>query len=257
MALQLQRPYRARKSIGKEQWVLQEPVVEIRNEIMGKATLWTSKGKAMVFAVAGLTLAIGGCARDGQIDVSSGVGITASLNGCPTVAVADGTGDVTLFTSPNDRSAQSIDVVAAMTNVRATCGQSGEQIVNSVTFDVMATRSNATGSRSLTLPYYSVVMRGGRDVVAKRVGSVTITFADGQRVAVANGSAYASINANLTTLPEDVKVKLTRKRNPGDVDAALDPLADPSVRDALAAVSFEHLIGFQLTDEQIAYNATR
>ena len=31
------------------------------------------------------------------------------------------------------------------------------------------------------------------------------------------------------TLPEDVRRRVTRKRKPGDADAAIDPLADPEV----------------------------
>jgi len=41
------------------------------------------------------------------------------------------------------------------------------------------------------------------------------------------------------------------------VDAALDPLADPDIRAAVQKASFELLVGFQLTDEQLKYNATR
>ena len=44
-----------------------------------------------------LALALAGCAGDGELDDSSGVGVTATRTGCPTVAVADGTGDITLF----------------------------------------------------------------------------------------------------------------------------------------------------------------
>ena len=40
-------------------------------------------------------------------------------------------------------------------------------------------------------------------------------------------------------------------------DAALDPLADPQVRAAVQRATFEVLIGFQLTQDQLAYNATR
>ena len=31
----------------------------------------------------------------------------------------------------------------------------------------------------------------------------------------------------------------------------------PEIRDAVARATFEHLIGFQLTQEQLRYNATR
>ena len=39
--------------------------------------------------------------------------------------------------------------------------------------------------------------------------------------------------------------------------AAIDPLSDPAIRDAVANATFEHLVGFQLTQEQLRYNATR
>jgi hypothetical protein len=59
------------------------------------------------------------------------------------------------------------------------------------------------------------------------------------------------------TLPDDVREKLTRKRKAGDQDAAVDPLSTPEVRQAVLRASFEALVGFQLTDEQLKYNATR
>ena len=41
------------------------------------------------------------------------------------------------------------------------------------------------------------------------------------------------------------------------MEAAVDPLTEPDVREALARASFELLIGFQLTEDQLAYNARR
>jgi len=32
---------------------------------------------------------------------------------------------------------------------------------------------------------------------------------------------------------------------------------DPGVRDAVAKATFQHLVGFELTAEQLRYNATR
>ncbi|MEN9932376.1 MAG: hypothetical protein RIS17_949, partial [Pseudomonadota bacterium] len=40
-------------------------------------------------------------------------------------------------------------------------------------------------------------------------------------------------------------------------DAATDPMADPEVRAALRAASFEVLIGFQLDDRALAYNIAK
>jgi hypothetical protein len=54
-----------------------------------------------------------------------------------------------------------------------------------------------------------------------------------------------------------VRAKLTQRRKSGDVNAAIDPLSDPTVRAAVARATYEHLVGFQLTGEQLRYNATR
>jgi hypothetical protein len=67
----------------------------------------------------------------------------------------------------------------------------------------------------------------------------------------------SSVLRSAATLPEDIRRQITRERRPGDADAALDPLADPNVRAAVQRATFELLVGFQLTPEQLAYNATR
>ena len=94
-------------------------------------------------------------------------------------------------------------------------------------------------------------------MVAKRVGNVTLTFADGAARATGTGKAASYIDGSAARLPADVIEKITRKRRPGDADAALDPMADPEVRAAVVRSSFEMLIGFQLTEDQLRYNATR
>lgn len=263
-ALRLRDPYRRRKGIIHIEFTLVGVATMQERFLMRNAPEFTGRSAlgrkaALVAGLLGLTTAIGGCARDGQIDVSSGVGITASLDGCPVVAVAEGTGDMTVFKDGTDISAANIDVVAAITNVQSTCGASADsmQVVSNATFDVRVTRRDTAGARNIIFPYYSVIMRGGRDIVAKKVGSITVNFADGQSVAMASASASSVVDASLTRLPDDVREKITRRRDAGDVDAAIDPLADPAVRDALAKVSYEHLIGFQLSDSQLRYNATR
>ena len=42
-----------------------------------------------------------------------------------------------------------------------------------------------------------------------------------------------------------------------DADAAVDPLSRPEVKAAVARATFEVLVGFQLTQDQLTYNATR
>ena len=107
------------------------------------------------------------------------------------------------------------------------------------------------------LPYFGTVVRAGRIVVSKSVSRVAVDFADGELRATGKGSASATINRAAATLPADVRERITRKRKAGDPDAAADPLADPEVREAVSKASFELLVGFQLTEAQLRYNATR
>jgi hypothetical protein len=200
---------------------------------------------------------LAGCQKAGDIVVEQGVGITALRSVCPAVGVPDFTGDVTLFTPADARTLDALDVTASLTNVRSECNDTGEQVYATASFDVLAQRRDTRGARTIELPYFSTVVRGGTAVVAKRVGTVTLQFADGQERAQARGTAGAYVSRAAATLPEDVRARITARRRAGDQEAAVDPLNDPQVRAALASASFELLVGFQLTEDQLAYNATR
>ncbi len=199
---------------------------------------------------------LAGCgAKEG--DFTADAGIQAVRSACPTVGIPAETGDITLFDPPNSTDAAAIDVVGNITNLRANCGENTADVVSQVTFTVQARRSRAEGARTVTLPYFLTVVRGGNAVIAKRVGQVTLNFAPGQYRAQADGEATAVINRSAATLPEDVRQRLTRKRKAGDEDAAVDPLSIPETRQAVLRATFEALVGFQLTQDQLKYNATR
>lgn len=201
--------------------------------------------------------ALAGCQKAGDIVIEQGVGITALRSVCPAVGVPDFTGDVTLFRPADARTLDALDVTASLTNVRSQCDDTGEQVYATASFDVLAQRRDTRGARTVELPYFSTVVRGGTAVIAKRVGTVTLQFADGQERAQARGTAGAYVSRAAATLPEDVRQRITARRRAGDEEAAVDPLNDPEVRAALASASFELLVGFQLTEDQLAYNATR
>lgn len=206
--------------------------------------------------VAGLAaVLLSGCAGRGELDETGG--ITAVRSACPTVAVPAGTGDVTLFDPITSRDASAIDVTAVITNLRSTCGDAGDQIVTTATFDVDARRLRTDGPRDVDLRYFITIVRGGSAVVAKRVGTVRVHFDAGAGRAVARGQAQTSVTRAAATLPDDIRKQLTRRRRAGEEDAATDPLSQPQIRAAVLRASFEALVGFQLTDEQLRYNATR
>ncbi len=204
-----------------------------------------------------LLAALGGCAKTGDIDLTSGVGITAVRSAYPVVGVPAGTGDITLFDPATSRDSSAIDVVADISNVRSTCDDSGEQVLTTVTFDVRARRSRADGPRDVTLPYFITIVRAGNAVVAKRVGRVGLHFDAGQTLASTSGQASTTITRAAATLSPEVRAKLNRKRKAGQEDAAVDPLSAPDVRQAVLSASFEALVGFQLTEDQLKYNAQR
>lgn len=201
-----------------------------------------------------LALAITACAREGDIFET---GVLTTYTACPAVAIAAPTGDVTLFNPPASRDAAAIDVVANIANVQSSCSETGEFIVTNVTFDVQAQRRDPRGTRDLVLPYYATVVQAGQNVVAKQVGQVALRFPEGQLRASGRAQATTQVLRSAATLPEEIRRQITRQRRPGDADAAIDPLADPAVRAAVERARFEVLIGFQLDQEQLRYNATR
>ena len=210
-----------------------------------------------LFAVTVAAAVLAGCNRQGDLVVQEGVGITALRTVCPAVGVPDYTGNVTLFSPQTARTLDALDVTAAITNVRSQCDDSGDEVYATATFDVLAQRRDTRGARTVSLPYFSTVVRGGNAVVAKRLGTVTLEFADGEERAQGSGVAGALVNRAAATLPPDIRERITRRRRAGEEEAAVDPLNDPEVRAALGRASFELLIGFQLSDDQLAYNATR
>ena len=213
--------------------------------------------KTAILLLSSIGIILTGCAKDGELDVSSGVGVSVTRSGCPAVAVPDGTGDITLFNPAGNQDSSAIDVVAVLTKVRPACNDTGAKIYTEAAFEVQGTRRDTRGARNVTLPYFSTVVQGGSAVVAKRIGQITLQFADGASKATAMGKAASYIDPASARLPEDIVAKITKKRKAGDADAALDPLADPEVKAAVVRSSFELLVGFQLTEAQLRYNVTR
>jgi len=202
-----------------------------------------------------LTLSLlSACSRTGEIE-DGGVYITRSA--CPQIGIPAATGDITLFNPPQSRDAAAIDVTATITNLFNNCNETGDRVMSNAAFDVVAVRRDAGPARQVVLPYFSVAVQGGSEVVAKRIGQVVLNFPAGSQRAQARGQAVIWVSRAAATLPADVRQILNRKRKAGEVEAAVDPLSDPAVRAAVARATFEHLIGFQMTPEMLRYNATR
>jgi hypothetical protein len=168
-----------------------------------------------------------------------------------------GTGDVTLFDPDTSRDSTAIDVVASITNLRSTCTEDETQLVTNASFEVRALRRDPRGARDVILPYFATVVQGGNNVTSKSLSRVALHFADGEIRASTSGAATSQVSRSAATLPADIRREITRERKSGEEAAAIDPMADPKVRAAVQRSSFELLVGFQLTPDQLAYNMTR
>jgi len=207
-------------------------------------------------ALVTLTL-LAGCRHSGDVTAENGGGIWAVRSACPLVGIPAGTGDVTLFDPAGSTDARAIDVTATITDVRASCQDAGSDVVSTATFTVVGLRRDAGQARQVILPYFDVALRGGSEVAAKQVGQLALNFPAGGIHAWTRVQATVRVNRSAATLPASVRRILTQPRRPGEAEAATDPLADPSIRNAVANATFEHLVGFQMTQDQLKYNATR
>jgi hypothetical protein len=212
--------------------------------------------KLRLAALLTLTL-LSSCRHVGDLTSENGGGIYAVRSACPIAGIPAGTGDVTLFNPQDSTDSRAIDVTATITQLRATCQDAGNDEISTVTFTVTALRRDAGPARQVILPYFDVALRGGATVAAKQVGSVALNFPAGSAHAYTRGQATIRVNRSAATLPANVRAILTRPRKAGEAEAAIDPLSEPGVREAVANATFEHLVGFQLTQDQLRYNATR
>lgn len=198
--------------------------------------------------VVGAALALAGCQRNPLL---------VKRSSCPAVAVPTYLGDATIFGPGGAADAKNIDVVATITNVRETCLEGAEKLTTDVTFDVVARRTAAGPARTITLPVFTSVVQGGNLVLSKELTGVAVTFAEGQTRGSGSGGARTTVSRAAASLPPEIQAKVNRKRKASDPDAAVDPLADPQVRAALRAASFEVLLGFQLDEAGLAYNVSK
>lgn len=212
--------------------------------------------KLRLAALAALIL-LSACRHTGDLTSENGGGVYAVRSACPIAGIPAGTGDITLFNPPGSIEARAIDVSAAITDLRATCQDSGDDVISTATFTVIGLRRDAGPARQVVLPYFNVALRGGSDIAAKQIGQAVLNFAAGDLHSYARVQATVRVNRAAATLPANVRQILTRPRKAGEAEAAVDPLADPAVQKAVANATFEQLIGFELTQDQLKYNATR
>ncbi len=212
--------------------------------------------KLRLAALAAVIL-LSACRHTGDITSENGGGVYAVRSDCPIAGIPAATGDVTLFNPPTSLASTAIDVTATITDLRSTCQDTGSDIVSTATFTVVGLRRDPGAARQVVLPYFDVALRGGSDIAAKQVGRAVLNFDAGDLHSWVRIQTMIRVNRSAAALPQKVRDILTRPRKAGEAEAAVDPMTEPGVAKAVANATFEHLIGFELTQDQIKYNATR
>ena len=197
------------------------------------------------------------CKHTGEITSDAGGGVYAVRSACPIAGIPAGTGDITLFNPPSSIAASAIDVSAAINDIQTTCSETGSEVISTATVTIVALRRDVGPARQVVVPYFNIALQGGANIAAKQIGQAVLSFPAGNAHAQTRFQATVRVNRGVATLPADVRLKLTKPRKVGEAEAAVDPLTDPAIRSAVANATFEHLIGFQLTQDQLRYNATR
>lgn len=173
---------------------------------------------------------------------------------CPAVAIPTHLGQLTRFDPPQSRNADAIEMTAQIADLTGTCVEGAEHLLKDVSFTVTAQRRQAGPARDVYLPVFVALAQGGNVLVSKQLTGVTLNFPEGGLRAEARGGARAEVHRSAVTLPPEIQARITRERRPEDPDALIDPLADPQVRAAVRAATFEVLVGFQIDDASLAYN---
>ena len=142
---------------------------------------------------------IAGCRRPGDV-IEERYGVYKIRSACPVVGIPAGTGDITLFNPAGSTDSRAIDVTAAITDLRSTCQESGDDVISTATFTVTALRREPGPARQVSLVFFDAAVRGGTAVAAKQLGQVIVNFPAGDihgwTTAQATKTAHSGENAN-------------------------------------------------------------
>lgn len=169
--------------------------------------------------------------------------ITRSI--CPAAAVARNVSDLTQFSPPTSRDADAITLTATFSDMAVKCSEKGSRIFSDLSVTIAGQRASAAGDQTISVPYFVAVVKGGQTLLSKQLYSANLDFKAGQVRAHTTQTVRADISrsAAIDAL--------------GPAPKASKDASDPFVETVQKASPFEMVIGFQLTDDQIIYNARK
>ncbi len=154
---------------------------------------------------------------------SKGNPFEITRSNCPAVAIVSYTGTVTKFDG-FDRNADDVVYNATITDLRVDCQEDEETgIYQRVSFAIIASKGPAFAYQPIVLPYFSVLLRDNNLIAVKRIFQAELQFDN---------------DSNRFVLRQTIIHKLP------DIDTA-------------RRYDYELLVGFQLTPDEVAYNALR
>jgi hypothetical protein len=164
---------------------------------------------------------------------------------CPAVAVVKYTNNYAQFAPGSNFSASGLELSAQMGDVTVSCleGKGGAPVTQ-VNFEVSAARASASSASQQVIPYFVTIIEDGQTILSKNVYGAPLQFADGAlRSAVRQSFSASTPFVPLPPAPEKKKRK-----------EQFQEFAEDS---RPKAARYEILIGFQLTEQQAAYNVQR
>lgn len=145
-----------------------------------------------------------------------------TISNCPAMAVLGDVGTVTRFVG-NGRDVADVAYTASISSAVQDCTEHKDGIDTTVEFDIVATSGEALTERSVTLQYFVIVMKDNSQLVTKKIYDVTLNFNASTGTAV----SHQVIQSNIPTYEQAKRY------------------------------NYETLIGFQLTNDEAAYNIVR
>lgn len=145
-----------------------------------------------------------------------------TVSNCPALAVLGDAGTVTRFVG-DGRDAQDVAYTATISSAVQNCTEHSDGINTTVEFDIVAASGAALTNREVTLQYFVAEMKDNSQLVSKKVFDVTLNFKASTGTAV----SHQVIKSNIPTLEQAKRY------------------------------DYETILGFQLTNDEAAYNIAR
>ncbi len=171
------------------------------------------------------SLALAGCGLFGggssSTESAAAAPAAAPGTGCPAVLVVGDAAQMVRFRAGGGRAAADVVARGQILNVRGTCEYRAGGAAVEVTFDIAGERGPAATSQDIPLHYFVAILDPGRTIIAREAFDAGIRLPAG----------------------------LTRAVGQGEQVAQWIPLSNPAL-----GPSYQVLVGFELTPDQVEYN---